>query len=189
MCWNRFMMNGCLRFSSMVVLTGMLGFWLPALARADGPPVSLTLVDLAGFEAEVARHRGRIVVVDCWSTSCPPCVKEFPRLVALADRFGDEIVCISLSFDYEGIGSPDDVLPKVRTFLESVGAKKIVNLIGREEADVFSAKLDLTSVPAVFVYASDGSLATRFDDESARARLGRPFTYDDVEAAVMACRK
>ena len=189
MCWNRFMLQSRRRFSSMLVLTGMLGFGFPAPSRADGPPVSLAFVDLAGFEAEVARHRGRIVVVDCWSTSCPPCVKEFPRLVALAERFGDDVVCISLSFVYEGIGSPEDASPKVRTFLESVGAKKIVNLIGREEADVFYARLDLTSVPAVFVHARDGSLAARFDDESARARLGRPFTYDDVEAAVEACRR
>lgn len=151
---------------------------------AAAPPVSLALVDHAGLEAEIARHRGKVVVLDCWSTSCPPCVKEFPRLVALAEAYGDRVVCLSLSFDYEGIGSPEDVVPRVRTFLEAVGAGRVVNLLGREESDVLSKKLDIVSVPVVDVYGPDGGLVQRFDEDAAAKRLGRPFTYDDVEAAV-----
>lgn len=159
---------------------------------AEGPaarvaaPVTVALVDHAGLQAEIAKHRGKVVVVDCWSTSCPPCVKEFPRLVALAETFGDDVACVSLSFDYEGIGSPEDVLPRVRHFLEDVGAGRVVNLLGSEEADSLSHELDIVSVPVVYVYRPDGSLAQRFDDEDARQRLGRPFTYDDVTATVRA---
>lgn len=151
---------------------------------AAAPPVTLALVDHAGLEAEIGRHRGKVVVLDCWSTSCPPCVKEFPRLVALAGKYGDDVVCLSLSFDYEGIGSPEDVMPRVRTFLEAVGAGRVVNLLGREEADSLAKNLDIVSVPVVDVYGRDGGLVQRFDEDDARKRLGRPFTYDDVEAAV-----
>jgi thiol-disulfide isomerase/thioredoxin len=151
---------------------------------AAAPPVSLALVDHAGLEAEIARHRGKVVVLDCWSTSCPPCVKEFPRLVALAGKYRDDVVCLSLSFDYEGIGSPEDVVPRVRTFLEAVGAGRVVNLLGREEADSLAKRLDIVSVPVVYVYGRDGGLVQRFDEDDAAKRLGRPFTYDDVEAAV-----
>jgi thiol-disulfide isomerase/thioredoxin len=151
---------------------------------AAAPPVSLALVDQAGLDAEIARHRGKVVVLDCWSTSCPPCVKEFPRLVDLAGRYGDDVVCLSLSFDYEGIGSPEDAVPRVRTFLEAVGAGRVVNLLGREEADSLAKKLDIVSVPVVYVYGPDGGLVRRFDEDDAAKRLGRPFNYDDVEAAV-----
>jgi hypothetical protein len=48
-------------------------------------------------------------------------------------------------------------------------------------------KLALDSVPAVYVWRPDGSLARRFDDDEAKRRLGRPFTYADVEAEVRAC--
>ena len=153
--------------------------------REPEPAVSLRLVDHAGLVAEIAAHRGKIVVLDCWSTSCPPCVREFPRLVSLADKHPRDVVCMSLSFDYEGIGTPADVVPKVRTFLEAVGARRVVNLLGSEESDALAAKLDLVGVPAVFVYGRDGTLLERFDDESAKQRLGRPFTYDDVEATVL----
>lgn len=150
------------------------------------PAVTLRLVDHAGLEAEIAAHRGRVVVLDCWSTSCPPCVREFPGLVALAERHPDEVVCMSLSFDYEGLGGPEDVQPRVRTFLEAVGARRIVNMIGSVDSDTLARAVDIVGVPAVFVYGRDGLLVERFDEDSARRRLGRPFTYDDVEAAVQA---
>ncbi len=132
--------------------------------------------------ATVAGHRGKVVVLDCWSTSCPPCVREFPGLVALARNHPD-VACLSLSFDYEGIGAPEDALPQVREFLEEVGAGSIDNMLGREESDTLYEKLGLASVPAVFVWDRDGSLARRFDDDSSR-EPGRPFTYGDVEATV-----
>ena len=131
----------------------------------------------------VAAHRGKVVVLDCWSTSCPPCVREFPGLVALAGRHPD-VACLSLSFDYEGIGTPEDAVPRVRDFLAGVGAGPIDNMLGREESDVLADKLGIASVPAVFVWGPDGALARRFDDDDAARRLGRPFTYADVEATV-----
>ena len=126
-------------------------------------------------------------MLDCWSTSCPPCVKEFPGLIKLQETFGDRVACLSLSFDYEGIGAPEEVVPRVEGFLREVGAGAIVNLVAREDADTLYQKIDLLSVPAVFVWNADGSLARKFDDEMAAQELGRPFTYDDIAAAVEAC--
>jgi len=153
-------------------------------ASAEGPPVAVATVDHAGLMAEVARHRGKVVVLDCWSTSCPPCVKEFPGLVRLAAAHPDRVACLSLAVDYEGIGTPDDVVPTVREFLERVGAGRVINMVSTEESDAIYRKLDLASVPAVYVWRPDGSLAVRFDDDHAARSLGRPFTYEDVADAV-----
>jgi thiol-disulfide isomerase/thioredoxin len=160
---------------------------LVAGCRGPAPPAApleVRLVDHAELMAAVAAQRGRVVVLDCWSTACPPCVQEFPRLVELAARH-PEVACLSLSFDYEGIGTPEDSLPQVREFLTQVGAGRIENLLGREEADLMCRQLELASVPAVYVWRTDGSLARRFDDDDAAKRLGRPFTYADVEATVL----
>ena len=161
----------------------------PAEVPAPSPAVEagsveVALVDHAGLMAAVEAHRGKVVVVDCWSTSCPPCVKEFPGLVALAAAHPDDVACLSLSFDYEGIGTPEEVLPPVREFLTSVGAGRVVNMLTREDADAMYRTLELDSVPAVYVWARDGSLAQRFDDDDAKKRLGRPFTYEDVAETV-----
>jgi len=155
-----------------------------AAAPAPGQAVAVTLVDHACLLEEVARHRGKIVVLDCWSTSCPPCVKEFPGLVRLAAAHRDRVVCLSLAVDYDGIGDPAEFLPPVRTFLEKIGAGGVINMLSREEADAMYRKLDLVSVPAIYVWKPDGVLAIRYDDEMAARELGRPFCYADVERTV-----
>jgi len=156
----------------------------PAPAAAGPAPVTVRLVDHAGLMREVERHRGKVVVLDCWSSSCPPCVKEFPGLVALAAKHGDRVQCLSLCFDYDGLGTPEELVPPVRAFLETVGAGRVVNLLSSEEADSLYTKLDLASVPAVYVWKPDGSLAVRYDDDMAARELRRPFRYADVESTV-----
>ena len=55
--------------------------------------------------ALVAQHKGKVVVLDLWSTSCEPCMVEFPHLVELHKQHGDKLVCLSASCDYAGIKS------------------------------------------------------------------------------------
>jgi len=156
----------------------------PAAKPGNTPNPPLAAVAHAGLMAAVARHKGKVVVLDCWSTSCPPCVKEFPRLVALQERYRDQVVCMSVSLDFEGLDPVDMLVPTVLRFLQEVKAGGVVNLIATEEADTMYKKLQLDSVPAVYVWKADGTLARRFDEGDAKTRLGRPFTYDDVEADV-----
>ena len=155
-----------------------------AAAPRDAAAIEVRLVDHAGLMEEVERHRGKPVVLDCWSTSCPPCVKEFPGLVKLAATHGDRVQCLSLCFDYDGVGTPDELVPPVREFLEQVGAGRIVNMLSSEEADSLYPKLDLVSVPAIMIWKPDGALAIRYDDDMAARDLGRAFTYDDVHQTV-----
>lgn len=158
----------------------------PAAAATEPIEPTLRLVDHAGLMKEVASHLGKVVVLDCWSTSCPPCVKEFPGLVALAERHGDRVVCLSLAFDYDGSGEPDDLAEPILAFLRKVGAGRVVNLLSSEPADSLYRKLDLASVPAVYVWKPNGERAIRYDDDMAAGELGRPFTYEDVEKTVAA---
>jgi len=157
---------------------------VPPPAAASNASLKLDVVDHAELMRRVAAQRGKVVVLDCWSTSCPPCVREFPGLVRLAAAHPDSVACMSLSFDYEGIGTVEDAAARVREFLASVGAGQVENLLGREEADAMCRRLELDSVPAVYVWRPDGTLARRFDDDDARRRLGRAFTYEDVAAEV-----
>jgi thiol-disulfide isomerase/thioredoxin len=166
------------------------GIVLVAVAWAGGlaaePAVRVRLVDYDGLMAEVKKHEGKVVVLDCWSTSCPPCVKEFPGLVALAAKHGDNVVCLSLAIEYDGFGKPEECLPPVQAFLDKVGADRVMNFVASEEADVVYKKLDMVSVPAICIWKPDGSLAVRYDDDMATRTLGRPFTYADVEKTVVA---
>ena len=98
-----------LSISACLVLLG-IGFSTAADDKtapnqsAGKPKVSLEVVTWEQTQKLVAAHKGKIVVLDAWSTSCQPCMKEFPNLVKLHEKYGKKgLVCISLSCDYQGI--------------------------------------------------------------------------------------
>ena len=147
-------------------------------------PVSVAVADHSEIVKRIESHRGQVVVLDCWSTSCPPCIKEFPGLVDLKKDYGETVACLSLSFDYEGFGAPEDVLLPVKKFLEQVSAGDIENFLNRDEADALYKKMNITSVPVVMVWDRNGTLIQQFDDEYASEKLGRSFTYDDIRRVI-----
>jgi thiol-disulfide isomerase/thioredoxin len=147
-------------------------------AGTEVEPVELRITDFRGIMDTVASHRGKIVVLDAWSTQCEPCMREFPGLVALHRKYPGRVACISLSMDYEGLGKPEDQRGKVLEFLGKQQAT-FDNLLSNEPSDDLYAKFKLPSIPAVFVYDQRGDLAELFD-----STRGKPFTYKDVTAKV-----
>ncbi len=155
----------------------------PASPDAAADQVAVQLLDWDGLNRLLARHRGKVVVLDCWSTSCAPCIEEFPNLVALHNAYDrDRLACVSLSFDYEGIGRPEDQHQRVLAFLRDQQAT-FDNVLSTLDSDALTTKLDIPSIPAVFVYDREGKLHQRFDNRHA-SRTGGRFTYDQVSEVV-----
>jgi len=151
----------------------------------EAETVDVRVLDHDGIRMLVDSHRGKVVVVDYWSTTCPPCLKEFPGLVRLHEQYPrDQVRCVSVSLDYIGVPDqpPESYKERVLTFLRTFNAT-LDNVIAGDEADVMFEKLDLASPPAVYVYRQDGSLAKRFDNVGV-ASEAEAFTYEDVEATV-----
>jgi RNA polymerase sigma factor (sigma-70 family) len=51
--------------------------------------------------------RGKVVLIDCWSTGCAPCMEKMPKLKQLSDKRhkdGFEIIGVSLDKDAETVG-------------------------------------------------------------------------------------
>jgi thiol-disulfide isomerase/thioredoxin len=147
--------------------------------------VSLEVVNWEQTQKLVAAHKGKIVVLDAWSTSCQPCMKEFPNLVKLHEKYGKRgLVCMSLSCDYQGIKNkpPEFYRERVVKFLEKQGAG-FQNLLANVPAEDLYEKMELASIPAVFVYGRDGKLVKRFDNEDAKTDDDN-FTYADVTKLV-----
>jgi thiol-disulfide isomerase/thioredoxin len=147
--------------------------------------VSLEIASWDQTQKLVAAHKGKIVVLDAWSTSCQPCMKEFPNLVKLHQKYGDKgVACMSLSCDYQGIKNkpPEFYRERVLKFLDKQGAG-FQNLLASEPAEELYEKLELASIPAVFVYGRDGKLVKRFDNEQAKTDEDN-FTYEDVNKLV-----
>lgn len=146
---------------------------------ADSTKIELKAGTWEDVEAIVAANKGKIVVVDVWSTSCEPCMREFPHLVTLHNQHQEQMVCVSFNVDYVGIKSkPSEFYrPRVEAFLTKQKAS-CTNLLCTTASDKLFQALELSSIPAVFVYGRDGKLAKRFDDSMLKDDEEDAFTYE-----------
>ena len=149
-------------------------------SKVDDPEVRLTAGTWKDVEVLVAKHAGRIVVVDVWSTSCLPCMTEFPHLVAMHRKHGEKVVCISFNVDYVGIKSKPAATyaKKVEQFLQKHKAT-CTNILSTMPSDEIFQSLELPSIPAAYVYGTDGKLLKRFDDSLLVDGKEEAFTYKD----------
>ncbi|HBH52663.1 MAG TPA: hypothetical protein DDY91_12320 [Planctomycetaceae bacterium] len=164
-------------------LAGLLG--MESSQADDKAKVTLEISDWDSVVDKIAAHKGKIVVLDAWSTSCPPCMKEFPNLVKMNARYGGkQVVCMSLSCDYAGIKNkpPEFYRERVMKFLEKEQAT-FENLMASDEAEIVFDKLKIASIPAVLVYGRDGKLAKCFNNDNATTDE-EGFTYADVSKFV-----
>lgn len=173
-----------LRLSAVFVLTfALLTVGCGSPSAPHLPPaaanVARVTLDIKSWDetlALVAEHKGKVVVLDLWSTACDPCMEEFPHLVALHKQHGDKIVCMSASCDYAGIKSrpPETYRDQVLEFLTKQNAT-IQNVLLNVDSDKLFVAIDLASIPAVYVFGTDGTVAKRFDNDNAQP--GDHFTY------------
>jgi peroxiredoxin len=84
----------------------------PALTPWNGGPTpALNLKDVDGGAHDLARYKGRVVLVNFWATWCEPCRQEMPSIQRLRERFrGKPFDVLAINVD-----EPD---ARVRRFLE-----------------------------------------------------------------------
>lgn len=63
------------------------------------PIAALELQDLDGRSISSASWKGKVVIVNFWATWCPPCRAEIPDLVALQEKYRDQLVIVGVSED------------------------------------------------------------------------------------------
>jgi thiol-disulfide isomerase/thioredoxin len=84
------------RLSAAGLVVALISGWVPFLAGCDGPTPphpavgrtvgNLSLTSLADPTRRPPTFTGRVTLLNFWGTWCPPCRRELPGLVRLADR-------------------------------------------------------------------------------------------------------
>jgi len=104
--------------------------------------------DLDGETFSMADLRGKVTLVNYWATWCGPCRQEIPQLVALQDRYGDQLQVIGISTDE---GDPANVRAFAEEFQMNYPVVMATTDINRQFPGVFA-------LPTSFVVDTEGRI-------------------------------
>ena len=127
----------------------------------------------------VQDQRGKIVVIDVWSTYCATCIREFPHFIALSERYRSQVACASLSVDFYGgeDNNPESVRPQVLKFLKSQNATS-ANFIATDPDTEVLNQISTSAIPAAIVYDKEGKLQKIFNNDTDEYGADG-FSYDE----------
>ena len=151
-------------------------------ARSDdgdgSAKVKLERLNWKQFQSRLAENQKiKYTMVDVWSTTCGPCKENFPHVLEMHKKYSSKgLQVVSLSLD-----DPEDdaAVKEAKKFLESKKST-ITNILLDEASGGGFEKLNINTIPAVFLYGPDGKELQRFTMDDTKNQ----FTYEDVEKAL-----
>ena len=70
----------------------------PAIGKLPAPAPDFEAVDYTGQPTNVKAYRGKVLFINFWQTTCPPCKEEAPSMEALAGLVGSpDFVMLALA--------------------------------------------------------------------------------------------
>jgi thiol-disulfide isomerase/thioredoxin len=129
-------------------------------ANLKSKPLELAFKATDGSDVDIAKLRGKVVLIDFWATWCGPCVAEVPKIVASYEKLhpkGFEI--IGLSFDQD-----KSALDK---FTKEKGMTWVQYFDGAGWKNKFGQQFGINSIPRMWLVDKKGMVV----DTNGRADL------------------
>jgi thiol-disulfide isomerase/thioredoxin len=126
-----------------------------------GQPLDIRFTALDGREVDLAKLKGRVVLVEFWSTTCGPCIAEMPAVKAVYEKLRDrgfEVVAISLDLNESA----------VRRFVKENELPWPQHFDGKGWENEFAVRHGIFSLPTKWLVDKRGDLrytSARFDLE------------------------
>jgi pentatricopeptide repeat protein len=117
----------------------------------DRPPRDFSVTLTSGGAYTLSARKGKVVLVDFWSTSCPPCIEELPNVRAIYQankEKGFEVVSISL----------DDNKEKLEAFLADHPMPWNTVFSGKGWNDDTAKIYEISSIPSLWLVDKKGIL-------------------------------
>lgn len=130
-----------------------------------GEPVALAGATMEGDDVDLADWRGGPVVLNFWYAECPPCRKEAPDLVALAETYAEDGVRF---LGVNHVNEPDTALAFQRTFAITYPSLHDADAAG---VAAMQGVVPLQAMPSTVVLDADGRVAARIIGIADRSTL------------------
>jgi thiol-disulfide isomerase/thioredoxin len=133
---------------------------LKATAELKSKPLEMKFTAVDGREVDLAKMRGKVVLIDFWATWCGPCVAELPNVLKAYKELhpkGFEIVGISLDSDKA----------ELEAFVKEKGMEWPQFFDGKGWKNEIATTYDIQSIPAMWLVDQKGMVV----DTSARSGL------------------
>ena len=128
--------------------------------EALGKPVAMAFEAVDGRKIDLAKMKGKVVLIDFWATWCGPCIAELPNVKKTYTKYhkkGFEIVGISLDQD-KG---------KLTDFVEDNDMPWPQHFDGKGWKNEFAVEFGIRGIPAMWLIDKKGNLV----DMKARSGL------------------
>lgn len=132
----------------VIELSGDAGLSPPAPSNPQYTGDTLPVVDLVGADGAAATlvGDGRPMVVNLWSSTCPPCARELVVLGELATELGDEVRFVGINVD-----------DSIERMVEFAAARNVTYEQYRDSGDLLDA-LGVVALPVTLFVAADGTV-------------------------------
>jgi peroxiredoxin len=130
----------------------------PDYLGADRRAPNFTLKDIHGATVSLESFRGRVVILNFWTKTCGPCLKEMPELSELTKMLHDrpDVVVLAVSID----DGPDDVKPTLQTILRE---EPPFDVLFDPDSNIVGSRYGTRLFPETWFIDKRGVIRARFD--------------------------
>lgn len=133
----------------------------PVSTEKSTTGVSLEVCNEKSLAALIAKHAGKVVLVDYWATWCIPCRKAFPHIVELGKKHAEDgLVLVTVSLDENDEDSKQAVL-KFLTDQKSTG-ENLLSEYGGGEQSYNAFNITGGAIPHGKLFGRDGKFIHSF---------------------------
>lgn len=116
-----------------------------------GQPLDLKFTALDGSAFDLAKLKGKVVLVDFWATWCGPCLRELPAVKAVYDKLhGKGFEIVGISFDKDKAALTKLIAREKMTWPQYFDGKHWDNDLGR--------RFGIQSIPTMWLVDKRGKL-------------------------------